>query len=311
MDLEKEFPISQPALPVRINNSADVVRLLGLFSNRFSSAIRTNSSGKWLQTGQFHYLSDTEMLESLQSDSKLHRGCFLDTTTRFIVLGVQRHSQFFSPDGVAELRSFLSDYDIKHTKLYGSIDGGEIHLYLFFTKPAPCALLRTLLSSVFESKGIPVGPTGVTFPGMDQPLSLPLQPGFVWLNDSMRTIVERNEISISAAIALFLSDCSKFVNDPEAVELNLRKRVDQNDQSAKTPIDVVIPALLGQHSDGLDKKDLPMLTSRPTRNRRSRGPLFLLSPAQQYESPIRPPPPEDTKSRIQSYINEKDRTNVL
>lgn len=248
------------------------------------------------------------MLESLQLDSKLHRGCFLDTTTRFIVLGVQRHSQFFSPDGIAELRSVLSDYDIKHTKLYGSTDG-DIHLYVFFTKPALCALLRSLLGTVFESKGIPVGPTGVTFPGIDQPLSLPLQPGFVWLNNSMRTIVERNEISIPAAIALFLSDSSKFVNDPEAVELNLKNCVDQNDQSAKMPIDKVVPALLGQYSDGLDK-DLNPLTRRGPRNLTSRGPLSLISSVQQHQSPIRPPP-EDTQSRIQSNVNEKGRMNVL
>jgi hypothetical protein len=85
----------------------------------------------------------------------------------------------------------------------------EWQLFAFFKQPVDSQKVGTLLSAWLRRNGIVPGTAGVSlFPG-DEPFCLPLQPGFSWINDSGHVIVARNEISMEAALALFVSDIER------------------------------------------------------------------------------------------------------
>src|SRR4051812_33927000 len=51
----------------------------------------------------------------------------------------------------------------------------------------------------------------------DVALPLPLQRGFVWLNEDLQPIVSRTEIALDSALALFCSEVSRYATEFERV----------------------------------------------------------------------------------------------
>src|ERR1700738_2662675 len=81
-----------------------VEQFLALFPCRSDSALKYRQGGNWRQISRFHQLSDSEILESLQLDTKLFRAFQFDTKTRFIVIHIPMGSDFHNTDSVLELR---------------------------------------------------------------------------------------------------------------------------------------------------------------------------------------------------------------
>ncbi len=201
----------------------DQEKFFALFSNRFASCVKRGKEGDWRQTSQFHHLSDEEIIEAISGGSTFLRACMADKTIRFVVVTVEESSYYRTSEGLEKIRDCLRCLSVDHLKLYLCEDSHQWQLFAFFQRPVDSRKIGALLSSWFRRNGIVPGTAGVRLFPDDQPFGLPLQPGFAWLNDDGQVIVTRNEISLEAALALFVSDVQRSQNDGD----DLLRRLEQ------------------------------------------------------------------------------------
>ncbi len=191
-----------------------------LFPNRFGSLIKRANNGEWKQTSQYHYLEDAEILEAIEGKATFSRAVMSDATTRIFAVLIEQGSYYRSSDGgFDKLRDCLHCIGINQLKIYKRLDGDEWQICAFFKKPTDCQKLFSLTSAWLRRNGIVPGTGGIRlYPGSD-PFSIPLQPGFAWLNDDGQVIVCRDQISLEAALSLFISDVERNgVNGDEIIE---------------------------------------------------------------------------------------------
>lgn len=188
-----------------------------LFSNRFASRMKRGKEGAWIETSQFHFLSNQEIIEAISGSTGFLRACMADAKTRFVAITLEAGSFYRSPEGMEKIRDCFRCIGINQLKLYKYEESEEWTMYAFFKDAVSSPEISVLLSSWLRRNGIVPGTAGVNmFPGPD-PFCLPLQTGFCWINDDGQVIVARNQISVEAALALFISDVDRTAID--AVEL--------------------------------------------------------------------------------------------
>lgn len=181
---------------------------LSLFSNRFASQIKRGEQNEWRDTSRYHYLSDEEIMESLSGESGIQRAFRSDATTRFLVITLNEDC-YYRLDGMTKLKACLSEIGIESVKLYKASDVEDLHMYVFLDKPTRADLITKSVSAWMRRAGIVPGTAGVDlFPGGGA-LSIPLQPGFEFLNEKGLVIASRKEISLEASLALFLNDMTR------------------------------------------------------------------------------------------------------
>ncbi len=177
-------------------------------SNRFASLIKRDEQKEWRETSRYHYLTDEEIFESLAGESDIQRSFRSDALTRFMVITMDEDC-YYRAGGMTKLKDCLAEAGMEKTRLYKASDSDEWQLFVFFEKPVRSDLITRSVSAWMRRKGIVPGTAGLgIFPGKGA-LTIPLQPGFEFLNDEGQTIATRNEITLEAALALFLSDMVK------------------------------------------------------------------------------------------------------
>lgn len=189
-----------------------------LLSNRFASLIKREDLKEWKETSRYHYLTDEEIFESLIGGSEIQRAFRADALTRFLVITMEEDS-YYRANGMVKLTNCLERAGIYRTKLYKASDSEQWQMFVFFEKPVRADLITKSVSAWLRRNSIVPGTAGLDiFPGPGA-LTIPLQPGFEFLNQEGLVICARNEITLEAALALFLNDMVKVsVRGMEVIE---------------------------------------------------------------------------------------------
>jgi len=192
-----------------VSNQNHQQSFLSLFPNRFASCIKRGKEGGWRETSQFHHLSDEEIIEAISGKSPFLRAVKHDKTTRFIAITLEKDSFYRTSEGLGKIRDCLRCLGVNQLKLYMFDENEQWQLFAYFKTPIESEKVSALLSAWLRRNGIVPGTAGVSlFPGTE-PFCIPLQPGFAWINDNGHVIVQRNEVSPEAALALFVSDVER------------------------------------------------------------------------------------------------------
>lgn len=184
---------------------------LALFAHRFASRIKKSSKGDWHETSRFHYLSDDEIVEAIAGQSNFQRAVSADATTGYLALTIDEGSFYRSEDGLARIRSCLAAAGLGDCRMYKASDSEQWQIVIFFIRPVSSSKVRQALDSWMRRNGIVPGTAGVDLVPNASVFPLPLQPGFCFLNDSGQVIAQRDEISLEAALALFIADIGRTV----------------------------------------------------------------------------------------------------
>lgn len=196
---------------------------LSLFPNRFASSIKRGKEGDWRQTSQFHHLSDEEILETIGAKLTFKRACMADKNTRFLSVLIDKDSFYRTPEGLGKIRDCFRCVGVNQMKLYMMEDSEEWQLIAFFDKPIDSENISALASAWLRRNGIVPGTAGVAVYPHSEPLCIPLQSGFCWINDNGHIIVARNEVSPEAALGLFISDIERTASDGDELVARLEQ----------------------------------------------------------------------------------------
>lgn len=186
---------------------------LALFCDRADSVVKQIGSKNWREVSKFYSLSDEDILQSIQTDAKLMRGCRFDKKTAFLALRISSDSRYHNLEAVTEIRQALKSLtvNVKHYQLED-----DWFLYIFFNNWAPVEKCSELLRSWCQVRGLVLGSDGIEIFPSEIALPLPLQPGFAWLNEQCQLIVRRDELPLKSALALFLADIVKGAANVES-----------------------------------------------------------------------------------------------
>lgn len=114
---------------------------------------------------------------------------------------------------ILRIRQALQNRGLTST-LYKASGSDDLHLFLFFRRPASSDLVKSKLMQLLANEGFNCRAGQLEIVDQDSPIPLPLQSGFAWLNDQLTQVVTRDQISFEAALALFCSDLRKFAIEP-------------------------------------------------------------------------------------------------
>lgn len=79
-------------------------------------------------------------------------------------------------------------------------------IYLFFAEPVKTEQAKTLVKTWLQNNWFDVDADATTVLPSGEPLQIPLQASFTWLNDELNPILATSEISIQNAVSMFLQD---------------------------------------------------------------------------------------------------------
>ncbi|GEM_PF-1788953 len=165
---------------------------------------------------QFHYLTDEDILASIDNDASYLRACAFDDKTTFAVVAVPSSSRYSGPGQSSRLIMLLSQHGLVPTP-YKASGSDDLHLYLTFEEAINSNELGQRLRSLLMHGGFEISPdTLIVYPS-ETPLALPLQKGFAWLNEDLQVKLCRDDISLESALALFLADMKRNANSYEAL----------------------------------------------------------------------------------------------
>lgn len=184
-------------------------QFLKLFPMRLNSLIKRLDSSAWRAMSQFHYLSDEEIRRSIVDQSPYIRACSFDVQTTFAVILLPASSRYNNPEQFQRLKKALTGFGLE-PRPYKAAGSDDIHIYVFFDQPYETAEISRRLSSLLMHAGFENSPETLVVDLINQQLTLPLQQGFAWLNDQLQARVSRDEISFESALAMFLSDVSRY-----------------------------------------------------------------------------------------------------
>ena len=198
-------------------------RFLSLFTQRFGSAVRRAGAAQWRPMSQYHYLADDEIDASIADKSLTFRACLLDTFSKYLVLTIPESSPFLERTSIAQIVQLLVEIGIT-PKLYKAGGSDSVLVFLSFSEPVKTAEMRECISSFLAASGFTQNEHKLTVHSTEIPFSIPLQPGFSWLNDRLETKLCRDSISLPAATAMFLHDLDAAAVSPETVLDNIKDR---------------------------------------------------------------------------------------
>jgi hypothetical protein len=194
-------PIDNALRPYRQLN-----QFLSFFPSRHGSLVKRNM-GHWRTMSQYHSLSDDEIVQSLSDGSLLKRACSFETATKFAAIHIPSESRFYESDQLEYIRTALGQI-APYIKLYQCDD--DRYLYIFFEALESSSAVSNALQKALLNAGIEISDTTVrVYPACANFIPLPLQPGFAWLSPTGQTIMQREEVSLESAVALFLFDAQK------------------------------------------------------------------------------------------------------
>lgn len=201
----------QGALPlVNAESQVDLFnQFLKLFPMRLNSSIKRLDSSTWRVMSQFHYLSDEEIRRSIVDQSPYIRACSFDVQTSFAVVVLPAASRYNNAEQFQRLKKALTGFGLE-PRPYKAAGSDDIHIYVFFDQLHETAEISRRVSSLLMHAGFENCPETLVASLINQQLPLPLQPGFAWLNDHLQVRVSRDEISFESALAMFLSDVSRY-----------------------------------------------------------------------------------------------------
>jgi hypothetical protein len=203
--------VELPSLAADANFADKSAHFLAFIQDRLGSFVRRPPSTTWREISRFHYLSDDEIIESLQTDAKLHRAIQLDNTTRFLVISIPFSSPYHNSDDLICLRRSLNTWSIK-TVTYQSDD--DWHLYIFFDRPVSVNTCSDLIDRWSRTSGFILSDHTLQFLTV---VPLPLQAGFSWLDDLGQVTMKREALTIDQALQHFLADTIMFSNDAQTI----------------------------------------------------------------------------------------------
>jgi hypothetical protein len=154
---------------------------------------------------QYHYLADEEINASVSDKSLTLRACLLDTHSKYLVLAIPENSSLFDSSSTAVLVNTLCEIGTM-PKLYKASDSQGVQIFLSFSEPAKTAEMVESISDYLTARGFAPTADQLIIHSTEIPFSIPLQPGFSWLNDSLESKLSRDDISTAAAKAMFLHD---------------------------------------------------------------------------------------------------------
>ncbi len=201
-------------------------RFLSLFSQRFGSEIRRLGAPNWRSMSQFHRLDDNEIADSISTDPKILRACLLDSHSAYLVLTVPSASPFRASEKLVPLLGNLSSIGMI-PRLYKATDSEDIQIYIAFSAPVNTEEMSKKISAFLDNYGFKQGRDTLIAHSCEKPFALPLQPGFAWLNESLAPKLRREEISLPAAIAMFLRDLDSSAVCPQQIELAIETELQQ------------------------------------------------------------------------------------
>ncbi len=209
-------------------------RFVELFPNRLGSSIMRSPSPTWREVSRFHYLSDDEILESLQTNAKVQRALRLDDKSRFAVISIPSASIYQNPDDIARLKRLFDSLSI-HTVLYQAND--DWHLYLFFTQNISLDEFVSVLSERIARSGFIVSEDTIHVIASDKAAALPLQAEFSWLDDFGQVALRRAGLTLEDALKRFLFDSVSCANDPLGTIAILKEEAELEPLSKRLVLD--------------------------------------------------------------------------
>jgi hypothetical protein len=177
---------------------------------------------------QFHYLSDAEITNVISDNAQSLRACQLDSTSTFLVLTISEESEYCKPTALKKMLGNLWAVGMV-PRLYKAAGSNDIQIFIAFSEVVKTEEMAKAISVYLEKCGFETT-SGVLTIHSSQPFAIPLQKGFCWLNDSFEPKLRRDEVSLPAALAVFLRDLDTAAVSPVTLESNLNRAVKTIDE---------------------------------------------------------------------------------
>lgn len=165
---------------------------------------------------QYHYLADEEINASVSKKSQTLRACLLDNHSKYLVLTIPENSSFLDSGRTAALVNTLCEIGTV-PKLYKAGDSQSVQIFLSFSEPVKTAEMVESISDYLTARGFAPAADQFVIHSTEIPFSIPLQPGFSWINDSLEPKLSRDDISTAAATAMFLHDLETTAVSPTQI----------------------------------------------------------------------------------------------
>lgn len=248
-----------------------LTQLLRFFPSRGDTLFRRVGSPTWRHMSRFHYLTDEEIAASMEKDSVCVRAVALDDMTRFLVVTVPVGSRYADKEQFARLLACLRALKL-NPKVYRAADSDDSQVFLPFSEATDTALASRVLRRELVNESFEIAAHSLIIHSTGDPFALPLQAKFAWLNDDLSVKLRRDEISLDAAMALFLADMSRaavapavLIDRPSSSSVTLE---DYRDTSSNQPDSIVEEAdpsvaleAKGSVSFELALEDVPLMES--------------------------------------------------
>lgn len=210
---------------------------LKVFADRHQTFVRSKNSTTWRNTSQWHYLTDEELISSLSKDSSVRRAFGPMESTYFIVIQIEGTKSATASQTARGLFKQLKDISAKPKSFYvEELDLWQI--YLFFDAPVKTKQAKSVVRNWLQNNLFDIGPEEISILPGDEPLQIPLQASFTWLNEELNPIAAASEMSFQNAVTMFLQDLRTNANCFEDLEAVLTA----TESFVPTPTETFVPA---------------------------------------------------------------------
>ncbi|MBX9719752.1 MAG: hypothetical protein K2X81_00015 [Candidatus Obscuribacterales bacterium] len=231
--------------------------------------VKRPGASNWRPVSRYHYLSDEEILDCLETNLTVQRALRFDATTRFAVLSIPATSKYHNANSVIQIRRALWAQSIK-TVIYEY--DSEWHIYIFLKDALASDKIHSCLRAWSGRHELELLHDTLRLHPAGESLPLPLQPGFIWLDEHCQPLFQRNDLTLQEALEHFLSDCKNSANSVDRLlELEYQSHDELQDMSPadraqdnpfKYTADQEIAAMLASIATSDLTKDLPESSSQ-------------------------------------------------
>lgn len=194
-----------------------------LFEDRVDTFQRSKDSKKWLQLSRFNRFKDSDLLSVINLKSTSVKAVTIDKFSHFAVLAIDIEEPEERLEVYTTLRQKLEELGVTKPCNYLVNEFESVHFYLCFNEKFDSREFNPLLKGWLIQAGLS---EKVSILSGNQPVEIPLQNDFAWINQSLSTVVRRKDIATDPAIAMFLSDLNKGMLDLELFTLSITPLVD-------------------------------------------------------------------------------------
>ena len=168
---------------------------------------------------QFHYLTDEELASAVYDGAQSLRACLLDSVSAYLVLTIPEASEYRQSLPLSQLLGNLSEVGVL-PRLYKAAGSEDAQIFIAFSAPVKTEEIAHDLGVYLGKCGFKPAPGSLTIHS-DQVFPIPLQPGFCWLNESFEPKLHRDEVSLPAAMAIFIRDIETAAVCPVSLRTKL------------------------------------------------------------------------------------------